>query len=385
MDKLNVSKRLLGRCMKSLGGVILMSSFMFVCGPVRGQKVNDLVYTDARELSLIGQGFETAEGYTRLPENLKGKVRDAVWDLGQNSAGLAIRFRSNSSCIGARWTLLNNFSMAHMAGTGIRGLDLYALDGKGNWRFVGTAQPNGKESANIFVRRMNGEEKEFLMYLPLYDGVVKLEVGVDSTAYIAKPQESVLTGVEGKKPVVFYGTSITQGGCVSRPGMAYPAIVSRKLQRDAVNLGFSGNGRMDRVMADEIAGIDACAYVIDCLPNCTQEIVKDSTEYFIGKIARTHPQVPVYMVSNPPFPYVWVDARDKKDLEDENALWYALYEKLKKEGCSNLQYINVYDGKWGEFLGGDEEETVDGVHLTDTGAMRLAEIFCKELSRQISR
>lgn len=352
--------------------------------PARGQKASELKYTDARELDLIGKGFSnTGELYTRLPETMKGRIRDAVWDLGQNSAGLAVRFRSNSSCIGARWTLLNNFNMAHMPGTGIRGLDLYVLDGNGNWQFVGTAQPNGKESSNVFIRRMDGSEKEFLMFLPLYDGIVKLEVGIDSTAAIGMPRKSVLTGNTNRKPLVIYGTSITQGGCASRPGMAYPAIVSRRLQTEVVNLGFSGNGRMDRIMADEIAKIDACGYVIDCLPNCTHEIVKDSTEYFIRTIARAHPGVPVFMVSNPPFPYVWVDRRDETDLTEENAIWYDLYRKLKKEGCANLQYINVYDGKYGRILGGDKEETVDGVHLTDVGMLRMADILCRELSRHI--
>lgn len=134
---------------------------------VWGQKASDLVYTDARELMLINQGFDNTElYYSRLPLDMKDAIRKAVWDLGLNSAGLAIRFSTNAKAIGARWTLLNNFNMAHMAGTGIRGIDLYFLDENDTWRFIGTAQPNGKESSNVFVRNMSGQMRDYMAYLP---------------------------------------------------------------------------------------------------------------------------------------------------------------------------------------------------------------------------
>lgn len=268
--------------------------------------------------------------------------------------------------------------MAHMPGTGIRGLDIYSYT-NGEWLFAGTAQPNGKESANVFRRNMDGEYRDYLVYLPLYDGVVKLEIGLDSFAVIEAPKVKSL--VESGKPIVFYGTSVTQGGCASRPGMAYPAIIGRKLGKETINLGFSGNGRMDKIMADKIATIDASAYVIDCLANCTAKIVSDSTEYFIKTIAGAHPQTPVYMVNNYCYPYEYLDAQFRKDLTEENALWYSLYKKLRKEGYKNLQYIDLYsNGNMRKSsTGPDHEGTVDGVHLTDLGFLRLAEVFCREL------
>ncbi|MEG0518498.1 MAG: SGNH/GDSL hydrolase family protein [Bacteroidales bacterium] len=354
--------------------------------PVFGQKVADLKFTDVQqavvkgEMVILGQGFEMAPDkfFSRLPSDIEGTVRKDVWDLGRCSAGIAVRFRSNSKCIGAKWTLLNNFNMAHMAGTGIRGLDLYAFV-NGEWLFAGTAQPNGRESANIFRRNMDGEYRDYIMYLPLYDGVEKLEIGIDSGAVLCSAAVRSLFG-EGK-PIVFYGTSVTQGGCASRPGMAYPAIVERRLNKETMNLGFSGNGRMDKVLADKIATIDASAYVIDCLANCTAEIVRDSTEYFIKTIAGAHLQTPVYMVSNYCYPYQYLDAQFRKDLEQENALWYSLYKKLREEGYKNLKYIDLYSkGNMGKSAAGpDHEGTVDGVHLTDLGFLRLAEVFCKFL------
>ena len=123
---------------------------------VFGQDITSLKFVDAENLMLINKGFSNTEMYySRLPETLKGNVRKAVWDLGLNSAGLAVRFSTNSKCIGVKWTLLNNFHMSHMAGTGIRGLDLYTLD-CGQWKFIGVAKPTKKESQNIFIRNMDG-------------------------------------------------------------------------------------------------------------------------------------------------------------------------------------------------------------------------------------
>jgi len=337
------------------------------------QKVSDLKFYNAEQFEVIGKGFEESQGpYTRLPLSIKGEVRGAVWDLGLNSAGLAIRFSTDSKCIGAKWTLLNNFSMAHMPATGIRGMDLYRLE-EDEWRFVGTAQPNGKESSNIFIRRMSGEMAEYVIYLPLYDGVIDIEIGVDSTAMIGLPKNSSLTRTlqPDMKPILFYGTSITQGGCASRPGMAYPAIIGRMTGAETINLGFSGNARMDFVMAESITKIDASSYVLDCLPNCTAQIVRDSAQIFIEHILKVHPRRPVYMVEEVEFPYFEFDAQSAADHEDKNREWLSVYNELRNKGYENLYYI-----KSEGLLGNDGEATVDATHFTDLGFMRFArELF----------
>lgn len=371
--------------------IFLFCSVMCMAQGLAAQKVADLKFTDVQqaagrgEVVVTGQGFAPAPGsfFGRLPGRLDSHVRKEVWDLGKNSAGIAVRFRTNSKCIGARWTLLNNFNMAHMAGTGIRGLDLYSYT-DGEWIYAGIAQPNGKESANIFRRGMDGDYRDYILYLPLYDGVTELAIGIDSNAVLERPGvQSLLPGVNGK-PVVFYGTSITQGGCVSRPGMACPAIIGRELNKETINLGFSGNGRMDKIMADAIADMEASAIVVDCLPNCNYDIVRDSTEYFIKTIAAADPQRPVYMVSNYCYPYQYLDAAFREELLKEDALWRSLYLKMRKEGLKNIRFVDLSGG--GNMkkapAGPDHEGTVDGVHLTDLGSMRLAEIYCKILGRK---
>ena len=338
-----------------------------------GQKSAELKYVDARQLMLINQGFDNTElYYSRLPKDLKNVTRQAVWDLGLNSAGLAVRFSTDSKRIGAKWTLLNNFGMNHMAKTGVCGIDFYTLSDKGEWVFIGTAIPNGKDSKKVVVSNMEGKMHDYMAYLPLYDGVTSVEIGVDSSAVVEMPHNAALNK-GSKKPIVFYGTSITQGGCASRPGMVYTSIISRARNQECVNLGFSGNGRMDKSMAEAVSRIDADQYVIDCLPNCTTQILKDSAYYFMTYLAKAHPDVPIFMVENVDYKYGFVDLKTKGDTIEKNSYWHELYRKLRKEGYRNLRYIP------GDKLSGSSDCTVDGTHRTDLGFQQMAEVFLKYL------
>lgn len=344
---------------------------------VNMQKPADPATTAQTPRAKVNDGY-----YTRLSSRIEGKVRQAVWDLGQNSAGIALRFRTNSKAIGAKWTLLNNFRMNHMTPTGICGFDLYAFDGK-QWRFAGTAQPNGKESINVFRRNMDGQMRDYVMFFPLYDGVIDLALGIEEGAVIEQPTVIGNNPFGGKseKPLVFYGTSITQGGCASRPGMVYTSILSRMLKRECINLGFSGNGRMDMIMAEEMARIDAGAYIIDCLGNCTVKTVRDSTEKFMRILWEARPDVPIIMLSNYPYQYQWLDEYTRNDVNEEDALWKELYHKLRSEGLKNLKYIEIggthsaVEPMEKAATGPDNEASVDGTHLTDLGFLRMAEFL----------
>ena len=143
--------------------------------------------------------------------------------------------------------------MNHMALTGIKGLDLYCLEDT-VWRFAGVGRPSGKENKATLVAHMEPKMREFLLYLPLYDGITDLKIGVDSLSEILLPAINLPVR---EKPIVFYGTSILQGGCATRPGMAHTNILSRWLNRETINLGFSGNGLLDVEIAEIMAHIDA--------------------------------------------------------------------------------------------------------------------------------
>ena len=138
------------------------------------------IYHDASAFPLLGKATEsTLTRYERLPDSLQNISRKPLWDLGRNSAGLAVRFRSNSTSISAKWEVRNNMSMNHMTPTGIKGLDLYCLQ-DGKWIFAGSGRPQGKINKATIVSNMLPEEREYLLYLSLYDGVTSLSIGVDS-------------------------------------------------------------------------------------------------------------------------------------------------------------------------------------------------------------
>ncbi len=331
------------------------------------QTAEELRFVDAGSLMITGKGFEvTTEKYGRLPKEMEAELRKELLVLGSNSAGIAVRFNTNSSVIAARWGVVNDLRMNHMASTGIKGLDLYVLEG-GRWIYTGTARPAGKETFSLFVKNMTRQFREYIAYLPLYDGTEFLEIGVEPESIIRTPQNQRLIKNENKKPLLFYGTSITQGGCASRPGMAYPAILGRMLDRETINLGFSGNARMDFSMAKVIAKVESEIIVIDCLPNTTAQMVRDSAYTFVTYIAKDRPQTPIFLVENPNFPHLVVNQQAAQEIAEENTVFRELFARLMSEGYTNIIYIR------GEgLLGDDNESTVDGVHLTDLGFLRFA-------------
>ena len=147
----------------------------------------ETVYTDASEFPLYGKADDRTEGlYERLPSYLKGVSRDPVWYLGTHSAGLFVRFISNSTSIHVRWESTYNNTMTHMTDTGTKGLDLYALV-DGEWRHVCSAQPQGAKSERKFIANLDPVEREYMLYLSLYDGVKSVEIGVDKGATLLQP------------------------------------------------------------------------------------------------------------------------------------------------------------------------------------------------------
>ena len=307
--------------------------------------------------------------YDRLPHSYQPQVRPPVWSLSKSSAGLSIRFLTNSTSIRVKWSLLNNTTMNHMAETGIKGIDVYNKNGN-HWQYVNTARPTGVENEALLVSNMDTAMREYRMYLPLYDGVTNLEVGIDSASLIRKPTANP------SKPIVFYGTSITQGGCASRPGMAHTNIISRKLNVDCINFGFSGNGKMERPIAELIADIDAGFYVIECLPNMKAEEVRERTRPLVEVIRKKRPDVPIVFVENAVYEGAFLDAGIKTMIDQKNAALRHEVEQLRQQGVANLLYIDSQGA-----LGSDHEGTVDGVHLTDVGFLRYADFLIKQFGQ----
>lgn len=337
-----------------------------VIGSAFLSQAQNIVYTDLSAFPLYGKvSEETNERYERLPSRLEGVSRGPVWYLGRNSAGLYIRFRSNSTSIYARWESTFNNSMTHMTDTGTKGLDLYALV-DGEWRHVCSAQPQGKKSEREIISNMDPVEREYMLYLSLYDGVMSLEIGVDEGAFIGHP---AVDRPSREKPVVMYGTSILQGGCANRPGMAHTNIIGRRLDREVINLGFSGNALLDIEIAELMASVaDPGLYVLDYVPNASAEAIDKVGEDFFRIIRNAHPDVPVIFIEDVIFPTTQFDNRLLEEVTTKNAAQKRLYDRLKKSGEKKIYYISAKG-----MIGDDGEATVDGIHFTDLGAMRYVD------------
>lgn len=324
-------------------------------------------YVDSESLRIINKGFHDSERtYSRLPKNLRDSVRKDLWERQQESAGMAIRFATNSSRIGARYHLLRNGHMLHMADTGLKGSDLYIFEGDSAWRHVNTNRPavnnpDDKMCETTYVSNLDTTRmREYMIYLPLYDGVLDFEVKVDSCATITCGNPEIISG---KGRILCYGTSIMQGGCASRTGMASSNILSRRLNREVINLGFSGQGKMDFPVARAIASVpDLDLIILDPVPNCTEMMCDTLTYDFVNIIRKARPDVPIIMVEGPIYPYARYDSYFGSYLPKKNAAFRKNYERLKAENPRNLYYVDSVN-----LDGAEDDGTVDGVHLTDLG------------------
>ena len=344
---------------------------LVLCLAVVGTFANaQLKFYDASDFPLYGKISEHTETrYERLPLHLKGEIREPLWQLGKNTTGLFLRFATNSSSIGLKWTVLNNMRMHHMTDIGIRGFDLYALQ-DGKWVFVNSARPatNSFENETVIISRMSEEMREFMLYFPLYDGVTSLEIGVDSTATLLQPQQNLFAD---RKPVIYYGTSITQGGCASRPGMVHTSILSRWLNTEFINLGFSGNAQLDYEIAEIIGKKDASLIILDFLPNVRVNQIEERAENFFDIIRRNSPDVTIIFIENPIFPYSRFDLQTYRAINEKNATLNKVFENLIARGEQNIVLIPASP----EMIGADGEATVNGVHFTDLGFLRFAEFL----------
>lgn len=324
------------------------------------------VYYDADQFPLIGKtSDETETRYERLPTYLKERCRPPVWSLGKNTSGLAIRFRTNSTAISAKWEVTGDNRMNHMTETGIKGVDLYAWE-EDHWQPVKAGLPSGKVNERTIISGMTPQEREYMMFLPLYDGVASLSIGIDSTACMKSPE---LPYPDTTRPLLVYGTSITQGGCASRPGMSYTNILARRLNREVINLGFSGNGQLDYEIAELMATRrDASLFILDFIPNVNAAQLTGKTRPFFDILRKANPDTPVLFVETVIFPHSFYDKSIYGTITEKNRLLREEYEKIKREGDKNVYYLASDD-----LIGSDGEATVDGVHFTDLGFLRFAD------------
>ena len=326
----------------------------------------EIIWRDIRDLTIEGRGWDDTESfYDRLPARAKGVVRDPVWNLGQHSAGICARFVTATTPIHARWTLRSeSLAMNHMPATGVSGLDLYARDDDGQWAWLGVGRPESFPTNQAqLAGGLPAGQREYLLYLPLYNGVTAVEVGFSPDALV---EPGPPRPAERSKPIVYYGTSIAQGGCASRPGMAHTAILGRWLDCPMINLGFSGNGTMDPELVEYMGELDPAAHVIDCLPNMSAEAVAERTVPLVRILRQARPRAPIVLVEDRTATNARFLPGSRQGHRDKRAALRAGFDALAP-GDPHLHYMRGDD-----FMGDDGEATVDGSHPTDLGFLRQA-------------
>lgn len=351
--------------MKTINRLLLLLVVAMLCGSVaRAADEKPVKYINAKDLRIINRGWtNTIRDYDRLPAFLKDSVRSVLWERSQCSSGIAVRFATNSTSVGVKYRLLWDTHMKHMADTGLKGTDLYIHEGDSVWRHVNTNRPytdSLKWCKSTYVSNVEPRMQEYMVYLPLYDGVEELYIAVDSTATITCGNPELISD---KKKIIAYGTSILQGGCASRTGMAATNILSRELNCEIVNIGISGEGKMDYCMARAMADIaDADLFLLDPIPNCTEMMCDTLTYDFVNIIRKARPDIPIVMVEGPIYPYARYDKTMGSYLPRKNAAFRRNYEKLMAENPNNLYYVDCVN-----LDGVEDDGTVDGIHLTDLG------------------
>lgn len=309
---------------------------------------------DESPFSLHGV-FKENGRYRRIPEAVARSVSDGVYFLHSHTAGGRVRFATNSSYVTIHVKMNTISKMSHFAFEGSCGFDMY-VDNEYLRSFVPPMDVSdaGYES----VAEIGGHEMhEITIHMPLYSGVSEMYVGIEETAVLKEA-----TPYKVEKPIVYYGSSITQGGCASRPGSSYQATITRRFHYDHINLGFSGSAKAEDAMIEYIKNLDMSLFVLDYDHNApsVDHLAATHEKLFLA-VREQHPDLPIIMM---PRPKHYLNA----DEEKRRAIVKTTYENAVARGDQNVYYI---DNRELTALCGPDG-TVDNCHPTDYGFASMA-------------
>ena len=346
-------------------------------------KESDVRFISVREKPFRLYGFYDPLGepdFKRLPDEIGQNVSKGVAALYRNTAGGRVRFSTDSRYIAIRAVMPDAKDLPHsqMPLTGSSGFDLYLddPDGKAS-HFVGPFMPpahlsGGYESIIEFGDR---RVRHFTVHFPLYANVQELFVGIEESATLGEG-----LAYEKEPPIVYYGSSITQGGCASRGGMAYEAIIARRLNRDFLNLGFSGSGKAEDLIIDYMTTLPMRIFVADYDHNApSPDYLRATHQTMYQAIRRAHPSVPYLMISRPDFVWYHDPSHEKGSIERKKVI-LDIYQAARDAGDENVYFL---DGE--EFFRGNTDYTVDATHPNDLGFARMADVIGDCLAEILSR
>lgn len=333
----------------------------------------DLVWHNVKEYPFAIHGVmydETEKRYLRVPSEIACNVSKGLAAMNRRTAGGRVRFRTDSSFIAIRVVVSPAAAMSHMPRTGQSGFDMYRMVDERETYFTTFLPPTTWENGYTGSVKTYGELTDYTINFPLYDGVQELYIAVKEGAVLESP-----TPYKNQLPVVFYGSSITQGGCASRPGNSYEGFLSRYLSMDYINLGFSGSAKGERAIAEYIATLPMSIFVLDYDYNAPTEEALLATHYPFYQIVRdANPTLPIVFMSSPTvihdvYTGIKIDS-SFGSFENRRNIVRDTYLRAQQNGDENVYFI---DGK--DIFQGDDWDacTVDGVHPNDLGFYRYAQ------------
>ena len=342
--------------------ILLAFLALAVCVSMSAQKVR---YYNAAELNVIGKPIATSKDFTRIDTSAYKFNDKVIEEYACHSTGLAVLFATDSPMIKARWVTSEKNASDNMTAIAQKGLDLYIRQ-DGEWVFAGVGRPDMASGPDFdvhegtIVKSMAPGRKECLMYLPLYDRLDSLFIGVEEGAYV-EPLENPF-----KHRIVVKGSSVTHGLAASRPGMSYAARFGRDNGFYCFNLGFSGLSKLQKEYAEYLADIeDVDAFIFDAFSNPSAEVIHENFDRFVDIIRASHPETPLI--------FMQTERRESRNFdtwrEDFETKKQAAAEEEIRERMKTDKHIYFIPSD--DFLGHDHIATSDGSHPTDLGFTRM--------------
>ena len=318
------------------------------------------------DLALEGRGYpQSAAPYTRLPPALEGVVSPNVWSLSLTSIGFNVRFVTDSNEVAVRWKVAPaTMPLPGFSAMVYCGIDVYARGADGAWMHKVPGAPDfASGEGELHVPWTPGEE--CMVYLPVRVRPERFAVGVKAGASFLPPHPHATS-----KPVVHYGTSIVNGGTVSRAGLVFPSIMSRLADVEVVNLGFSGAGRMELPMADVVGGVEAALYIVDCEWNMGVDLQKANYEPFVRRLRELRPGIPILLCG------ACTEYRAPRETE---VFSRSLFDKLKAEDPEAWADLHFLSGVG--MLPHDSDCTLDHCHPNDYGFAQMGRVYADAVKR----
>ena len=343
-----------------------------------GTSAQEIKWHNAAELTIIGKAIPTSEPFTRIDGSVYKFNNKTIDRYAGYSTGLAILFETDSPIIKARWTTGGGNSGANMAAIGQKGLDLYIMKG-GKWVFAGVGSPDMKKAPfsrheGTIVTDMTEDAKQCLLYLPLFDCVESLEIGVESG--------SVIKAIDNpfRHNIIVHGSSITHGASASRPGMTYAARFGRDNGLYTLNLGFSGMCKLQKEYAYYLADIkDVDAFIFDTFSNPQADVINENFDQFVDVVRAAHPDVPMI--------FLQTERRETRNFntkrEASEAAKQVAAEAVVKRRMKTDK--NIYFLPSDDFLGKEHIATADGTHPTDLGFTYMLDSITPKIKKILKK